>query len=93
MYKDLSMREAIADELIALVNAADGTDEQSFGLLLENVALRLAVEDEKDSSENFAISSTDRHMAKPTLSKAPREGFWSFSNQLLPDGLSPFPNA
>ena len=93
MYNDLSMHEAIADELIALVNAADGTDEQSFALLLESVALRLVAEDGKDSSENLTISTADRHIAKPTLSKAPHKGFWSFSNQLLPDGLSPFPNA
>ena len=93
MYNDLSMREAIADELIALVNAADGTDKQSFARLLESVALRLAADDGKGSSENPGISVADRHTAKPTLSKAPHEGFWSFSNQLLPDDLSPFPNA
>ncbi|MGF9565005.1 hypothetical protein AAIH70_15935 [Neorhizobium sp. BT27B] len=93
MYNDLSMREAITDELIARVNAADGTDEQSFALLLESVALRLAAEEGKDSSEDLVISTADRHIAKPTLSRAPHEAFWSFSNQLLPDDLSPFPNA
>lgn len=43
MIKDLTMREAIADDMIALVNAADGMDQPTFADLLESVARRLSV--------------------------------------------------
>lgn len=42
MTESLTIQEAIADSLIALVNAADGIDQRSFAKLLEAESLRLA---------------------------------------------------
>jgi hypothetical protein len=44
MSKDLTMHEAIADGLTAMVNAADGLDQRSFARLLHEVACKLLVE-------------------------------------------------
>lgn len=38
MTENLTISEAIADNLIALVNAADGVDPRSFAQLLESAA-------------------------------------------------------
>ncbi|MGA1830580.1 hypothetical protein [Rhizobium wenxiniae] len=42
MTESLTIQEAIADSLIALVNAADGIDQRSFAELLEAESRRLA---------------------------------------------------
>lgn len=41
MTESLTVQEAIADSLIALVNAADGIDQRSFAEFLEGAARRL----------------------------------------------------
>lgn len=42
MTESLTIQEAIADSLVALVNAADGIDQRSFAEFLEAEASRLA---------------------------------------------------
>ncbi len=54
MSMDLTIREAIADGLIALVNAADNMDQKSFADLLETVAFRLAATDDEHRADAYA---------------------------------------
>lgn len=93
MSKDLTMHEAIADSMIALVNAADGMDQCSFARLLESVSLKLAAKRVSDSS------GTPSAAAKPKSQKVcistsdfPGEGFWSFQEHVShQDPRSPLP--
>ncbi|MBB3979733.1 hypothetical protein GGQ64_004978 [Rhizobium azooxidifex] len=82
MSGDLTMQEAIADNMIALVNAADGMDQSSFARLLESVALRLASEGKKRRSGRVNLSTTEFL----------REGFCSHSKQVRTDDHSHFPS-
>ncbi len=57
MSRDLTMQEAIADGLIAMVNAADGFDQRSFAGLLQEIAFNLSVEGAKRPSQISSIVS------------------------------------
>jgi hypothetical protein len=54
MSMDLTIREAIADGLIALVNASDNMDQKSFAALLETVAFRLAATGDEHRADAYA---------------------------------------
>jgi hypothetical protein len=60
MDKDLTIRDAIADSMTALVNAADGMDPQFFARLLESAALRLAAKGQKLDLETLSTTCKAR---------------------------------
>ena len=92
MSKDLTMHEAIADNMIALVNAADGMDRQSFARLLQRVALRLAANGGKLDSETLSTACTpDSQKVGVSTTDFLCEGFWAYPQQAHSDGLSPIP--
>jgi len=87
------MREAIADSTIALVNAADGMDRQSFARLLESVAFRLAAKGGKVESGTLS-SECEPDSQKVGISTTDFlcEGFRVYPQQVHLDGLSPLPS-
>jgi hypothetical protein len=67
MSKDLTMQEAIADDLIEMVNAADGVDQRSFAKLLEDIAVELsAVVLERRSQIRYSDHDADTQSAGPS---------------------------
>ncbi len=92
MSKDLTMHEAIADSMIALVNAADGMDQQSFARLLESVALQLAAKGCKLDSKTLSTAcEPDSQKVGLSTTDFLCEGFWDYAQQVHLDGLSPLP--
>jgi hypothetical protein len=90
MSKDLTMQEVIADSMIALVNAADGMDQQSFAHLLENVALKLAAKGGKYSAGSASATfKPTGHKVSISTSDFPGEGSWSYQNQVHVDDRPP----
>jgi hypothetical protein len=58
------MQEAIADDLIEMVNAADGVDRRSFAKLLEDIAVELsAVVLERRSQIRYSDHNPDTQSA------------------------------
>jgi hypothetical protein len=62
MTESLTIQEAIADSLIALVNAADGIDQRSFAELLEAVSLRLAKRSRSGPQTRRSSMDTDSQL-------------------------------
>ncbi len=83
MSKDLTMHEAIADSMIALVNAADGMDQRSFARLLESISLKLAAKRESDSSGSPSAAGKPKSQKVCTSTgDLSGEGFWSYQEHI-----------
>lgn len=93
MSNDLTMQEAIADGMIALVNAADGMDQQSFADLLESVAASLAADAGKYDAKNpFRSPKPGTKTSRHSPTEHSHEGFWHFPKQASLDGFAPLPS-
>lgn len=76
--------------MIALVNADDGMDQQSFAHRLETVALKLAAKGGKYSTGSAsATCKPNGHKVSISTSDFPGEGSWSYQNQVRVDDRPP----